>query len=140
MSNNRISINVQVLEVLAGQVQPKDEFTALVNAGIPDNSEIAAAMAEVMNADRKERVKAAAGEIIKLLRAADEAVNDGVSKIRGARAIERATKAKLDRISLARAYGVETNNMLPLLSALTGSEEHVVPASYKAKGKKPAAK
>lgn len=138
--SKRIDINVGVLEALAGQEQPKDEFTALLNAGVPDNSEIASAMAEVFANDRKERVKAAAGEIIKLLRVADSVVADNVTSIRNARLIERRAKAKLDRIALARTYGIETNNMLPLVSALSDDENHVVPSSYKPKGKKPLSK
>jgi len=122
-----------------------DELNA---AGVSEmlSEELKSALQEQIAQDRQENAKAAAREIIQVIRQSDEAITNHVLAIRELNRVIAQHKAKIEALNRARAYGSETQNFLPLAAltckheqlhelrqAVQTSEELFVPASFKPK-------
>lgn len=125
-------INVAVLSAVADK-GAADEFTALTSFSGTEQTEMAAAVKSMIAEDRASKVKSAAGEFVKILKLADQTTNIKVESVRAHRRKEAEELAALKRIDRAKAYGLETMNMMPLYSALAGNREHMVPDGWVAK-------
>lgn len=109
------SINTSVLARMA---DPKLE-SAYKKAGmssLPAN--IMQALETKLEKKREEAAGAAAEEIIKLYEAADTVIEANVNSIRDLRARIKQLKKQLDKISVAKNFGAETGNFLPLAKAM----------------------
>lgn len=108
-------------------------------------SGIKEALQEQLAEDQKNRAKAAAREIVELLKLHETSVERGVRQIRSYRSEIDSQKAHLTRINRAREYGMETSNFLPLAIALNQVRHHEltgvdsklfeVPSSWEPKAK-----
>lgn len=87
-------------------------------------SGIKEALAEQIAEDQKNRAKAAAREIVELLKLHEASVERGVRQIRSYRSEIDSQKAHLTRINRAREYGMETSNFLPLAITLNQVRHH----------------
>lgn len=76
------------------------------------------ALQEQLKAREKDAANQAASEIIALLGNAEQAVETQVKSIRRSRELIAQSKAQLEKIARAKAYGLETSNFLPLVHAL----------------------
>lgn len=76
------------------------------------------ALQEQLKAREKDAANQAASEIIALLGNAEQAVENQVKSIRRSRELIAQSKAQLDKIARAKAYGLATSNFLPLVHVL----------------------
>jgi hypothetical protein len=72
------------------------------------------ALADLQAQERKESAQAAAKEIVEVLKLANSQIEYQVGFIREARRQEEAAKKKIEAVNRAKAYGLETNNFVPL--------------------------
>lgn len=125
-----MSVNVQAFEALAVASQNDDlsKFNAL-----PTNLQTAvkAAQEEAM----KEASKSAANEIISLLKARQARTDKLVAQIRDLERQSKDLRAMIDDQIRAEAYGLSTNNFLPLVAEVQGL--HTIPAGLREKAKVP---
>lgn len=99
-----------------------NEFSTAGVTGLPDD--IQAALNEQLAEDAKARAKAAASEIIKLFRKADEVIEHSVLATRNYRAALKREKAFRDKINRAKAYGVASRNFIPLAILLNQANKN----------------
>ena len=108
-------INVSALERIANSSLNDDLNNADVQL-LPEN--IQAALKKQLKEEAENAASAAAGEIVKLLKQHDSAVEDLVREIRDYRkAIERRLAA-VKSLNNAKAFGLETSNFLPLAKSV----------------------
>ena len=88
--------------------------------------DIRGALNELQDAERKESAKQAAQEIVSLLKVASASVEFQVKEIRRARRLEESAKKSIAELARAKAYGLETNNFIPLGVLLGHVYEHNV--------------
>jgi hypothetical protein len=90
------------------------------------NIDLREALQDMQATQKKEAAIAAAKEVMGVLNAAETVIEDNVGNIRSARSIVENSKARIASINRAKAYGLETNNFVPL-GILIGSiyEHHV---------------
>lgn len=135
---NTNDINLNVIAELAKVGKANDEFDTMFESTI-ENSELAAALRESSEQDRKTKLTAAAVEIRKAIFAAEETIKSKVIGVREARCAERRLLAQIADIERAKAYGLETMNFVPLLALVSGSKllygnpASVIPADWKPK-------
>lgn len=72
------------------------------------------ALADLQAQERKESAQAAAKEIVDVLKLSNIQIEYQVGFIRDARRQEEAAKKKIEAVNRAKAYGLETNNFIPL--------------------------
>ena len=135
----KIEVNVAALEALAG-VNPADDLTKFDGMDGQFSGELAEALSALSREERQMKVKAAAAEILKLVQFSDEITACTVQRIRMLRREAQEQTEYLNKVALARAYGMETKNFMPLLSVLQGKNDHQVPKGWAAAAKKAAAK
>lgn len=99
----------------AGQ---KDDLSAF--DGLGDNSDLAAALAEMAAEEKKEAVKQSAKALLALFKQGQAEIESKVTQIRNLRRTEKDLKQQIDTINRARAYGSETGNYIPLTVLLGG--------------------
>ena len=80
------------------------------------SSEIGAALKEAFADERKATVKAAALQIVQIVKYANNVEQDLVNSIRHSRAMIARNKETLAKIKEAKAYGAATDNYIPLCS------------------------
>lgn len=124
--------NVDMGALAALVQQENDELDKLVGISSQESSAMSAALRDVFEAQKKAKITKAAGEVLKVLDAADSNLETTVKEIRSLRMRERAYLDKLKRITRAKEYAMATMNLLPLVSVLKGNSEHLVPDSWKA--------
>lgn len=109
--NHTTTLNTATLVKLAdpGYAREVEQFT-----GNTQDDGLKDAIQEALKNERKLQLESAANSIISLLRKADEATEQRVSQLRAIRKSEQDKLAELKKVSLARAYGKETNNWIPL--------------------------
>lgn len=102
--------------------KPQDEF-------VMDNlsSEIQAALSEAMADEKKLTAKAAAMEIMALVKETRDKENALVEEIRSLRRKETEIKAKLAKINEAKQYAQISSNYIPLALSIG----HTIPAHYR---------
>ena len=105
-----MAISVETLKKLAGRT---DDLSSLMMDALPEN--IKAALAEAQADELKNAAKAAASEILKLMKAANEKIEAHVTSIRDARKQIDRSKDRIEKIVRAREYALETNNWFPLI-------------------------
>lgn len=93
-----------------------DEYSSTMVDALPED--IRAALVEAQADERKNVAKAAAAEIINLMKAVDVRTESHVESIRSARRREAEAKANLSELSTAKAYALETNNWFPVMTLL----------------------
>ena len=76
--------------------------------------DIRGALTELQDAERKESAKAAAKEVMAFLQNTNGAIEFQVKEIRRARRLEETAKKSIEQLTRAKAYGLETNNFIPL--------------------------
>lgn len=114
-----MAISIETLKKLAGR---SDDLSPLISDALPEN--IKQALAEAQADEMKSAAKEAAGEIIKLIKAANTAIELNVTNIRSARKTIDSAKAKIDEIARAREYALETNNWFPLIMLVSDLSFH----------------
>jgi hypothetical protein len=72
------------------------------------------ALEELQTKQKKEAAQSAAQEVMKLLNEANCAIEDRVKMIQAARRQEASSKSRISEINKAKAYGLATNNFVPL--------------------------
>lgn len=108
-------INIEPLVQLADP-ETKKLYTEL---GLTmDDSGFAAELKELQDEEDKERRKAAAKEVLKVLANKREVALNKVSRIRDIRKEESRIKAGLKELDRAEAFGKSTGNFLPLVNEL----------------------
>jgi hypothetical protein len=95
------------------------EVVELGGSNIGLSSDLKEALAELQEKDRKESAKAAATEVMNLLKLAEGHIERKVEVIQNARRQEALAKKEILDFQKARAYGLATNNFVPL-AVLTG--------------------
>ena len=99
-----------------------DENEIMAELGLSDdtivNSEFSSALKEMQEEDRKKAMKNAAKEVIDLLKHTKSSTDQLVAEIRCVRQREKKLLGAVKQIQLAREYGAETSNYIPLLVAL----------------------
>lgn len=116
-------INVAALTQLAATVAEKNEM-ADFGISISNDAEIMALMAEEQAAARKESTRAAVREIMALDTAANEVMHQQFQIIRQLNQEVANARKKAQLITLARAYGADTRNYMPLMSILGLLQSH----------------
>lgn len=105
-----MAISVETLKKLAGRI---DDLSPLITDALPES--IKAALVEAQADELKNAAKQAAGEIIKLMKSANEKIETHVNAIRDARKQIDRSKDRIEKIARARDYALETNNWFPLI-------------------------
>ena len=115
--NKLIAVNVRALTDLAASTAEKE---ALANFGLPviHDAEIQAIMEEELAANRKEATRAAVKEIMAINSIADAELRNQFEAIRNANRVIAAARESAKNIALARAYGAETRDYIPLMVLL----------------------
>ena len=115
--NKLISVNVHALTDLAASTAEKE---ALAKFGLPviHDAEIQAIMEEELAANRKEATRAAVREIMAINSIADAELRAQFEAIRNANRVIAAARESAKNIALARAYGAETRDYIPLMMLL----------------------
>ena len=115
--NKLIAVNVHALTDLAASAAEKE---ALANFGLPviHDTEIQAIMEEELAANRKEATRAAVKEIMAINSIADAELRAQFEAIRNANRVIAAARESAKNITLARAYGAETRDYIPLMMLL----------------------
>ena len=115
--NKLISVNVHALTDLAASTAEKE---ALAKFGLPviHDAEIQAIMEEELAANRKEATRAAVREIMAINSIADAELRAQFEAIRNANRVIAAARESAKNITLARAYGAETRDYIPLMMLL----------------------
>ena len=115
--NKLISVNVHALTDLAASTAEKE---ALAKFGLPviHDTEIQAIMEEELAANRKEATRAAVREIMAINSIADAELRAQFEAIRNANRVIAAARESAKNIALARAYGAETRDYIPLMMLL----------------------
>lgn len=88
--------------------------------------DIREALTNLQAEERKQSAQDAAKVVMQYLKDASDRIEDNVDSIRSARRQEEAAKKSIDRINRAKAYGLETNNFVPLGVMLGRIYEHNV--------------
>lgn len=104
--------DIKVIVELAKQKTSSDEFNTAELVGLNDS--MATAVREALEEDRKNAVKAAAREVVSLIRSADAKKLALINEIRAIRLKEKELLAKLKSIDIATEYGNTTSNYVPL--------------------------
>lgn len=84
------------------------------------NLDLKEALTELQDQDRKTAARDAAKQILEVIKGADEQIESQVGEIQRARRLEAAAKKRILEIRKAKAYGLATNNFVPL-AVKTGS-------------------
>ena len=115
--NKLIAVNVHALTDLAASTAEKE---ALAKFGLPviHDAEIQAIMEEELAANRKEATRAAVREIMAINSIADAELRAQFEAIRNANRVIAAARESAKNIALARAYGAETRDYIPLMMLL----------------------
>ena len=115
--NKLIAVNINALTDLAAS---SDEKQALAAFGLPviHDAEIQAIMEEELAANRKEATRAAVKEIMAINSVADAELRAQFEAIRKANRVIAAARESAKNIALARAYGAETRDYIPLMMLL----------------------
>ncbi len=106
-------MNAELLLALAGGIK-KDDLSRFDQ--LP--SELQAALQEEQTEERKQAAKRAAREVMDLLKQSDNTSAALVTDIRRMRKAIDSHKANLERLNRTKAYGLKTNNFLPLADEL----------------------
>lgn len=107
-------INVSTLVALAS----KDSDLDLINGTEGLEAEIRTHLLEQIQEEKTGRAKEAARHILASIKRADHCINLAVESIRAARKQEKADKDYIEKVKHAKAYGLETNNFIPLLALI----------------------
>lgn len=133
-----MDINTNAIEQLT-TVNRKDDLSKYDNLP-PD---IYTALQVKLDRRKHKAAEDAAEEIVKLIDLAENVIDQNVKKVREIRRSEKSLLRGIQQIDLARAYGLDTNNFLPLLAALgfevpvtEGSDQVVTVADIPEKEKK----
>ena len=110
--------DVNVIAELAKQKNSVDEFNTAELVGLNDS--MATAVREALDEDRKNAVKAAAKEVVTLIKSSATKKLDLINEIRAIRLKEKELLAKLKNIDAATEYGNQTSNYLPLAVQVGG--------------------
>lgn len=115
--NKLIAVNVHALTDLAASTAEKEALAAF---GLPviHDAEIQAIMEEELAANRKEATRAAVKEIMAINSVADAELRAQFEAIRNANRVIAAARESAKNIALARAYGAETRDYIPLMVLL----------------------
>ena len=115
--NKLIAVNVHALTDLAASTTEKEALAAF---GLPviHDAEIQAIMEEELAANRKEATRAAVREIMAINSIADAELRAQFEAIRNANRVIAAARECAKNIALARAYGAETRDYIPLMMLL----------------------
>lgn len=126
-----------------------DEFTRLV---VGENAALSAAVNDLIAGQQAESTRANAKIIVGVLTEAKNELGNLVDQIRSLRRQEKIVKEKIEAVERAQAYGLETNNFLPLAVMLShdsasyftdevdNADVLKVPANWVPKAEKPAKK
>jgi len=101
-------------------------------AGVAEmlSDDLKEALKEQIDEERSANVKAAAREIIEIIRKSEEHITAHVLSIRDLNRLIATHKAKIEELNRARAYGSETQNFLPLATlVVSGFSEQMELAS-----------
>ena len=107
------SININALVSLADSATAEEAKNFEV---LP--VEIKEALKKEMDDRREQQAASAAKTIISILDSHDSAIVSGVTELKRLRAREAAQKASMAKLNMARQYGLDTNNFLPLANML----------------------
>ena len=115
--NKLIAVNISALADLAASSAEKQALAAF---GLPviHDAEIQAIMEEELAANRKEATRAAVKEIMAINSIADAELRAQFEAIRNANRAIAAARESAKNIALARAYGAETRDYIPLMMLL----------------------
>lgn len=107
-------MNVQTILRLSQKGAEKDfeEY----GVGLPPH--ILEALKEEIAKDKKDAAMAAAKEIVAVLKYSDDTVTRAINEIRLMKAKIKSIKGRLNKITVARKYGEQTGNFVPLVMAL----------------------
>lgn len=136
--------DVNVIAELAKQKTSSDEFNTAELVGLNDS--MATAVREALEEDRKTAVKAAAREVVSLIKSADAKKLALINEVRSIRLKEKELLAKLKNIDVATEYGNSTSNYLPLaiqvgnVSRIPADVQHLTKVPENFTQKKPATK
>lgn len=115
-----MAVSIETMKKLAGHT---DDLSPLITDALPES--IKAALVEAQADELKSAAKQAAGEIIKLMKSANVAIEAHVTSIRDARKQIDRSKDRIEKIARARDYALETNNWFPLImltESMSGSQ------------------
>jgi anti-sigma28 factor (negative regulator of flagellin synthesis) len=135
MDANVILNGINLNAIFALSEKQGDEFDALLDMGKTGN-ELHDALRDALTADKKQALAATAKDLVSLIKAGENSLKNSVQAIRTARQTERAHMARVKALEQAIQYGKETMDMKPLVCVITGTHQHTVPASWKAKNAK----
>lgn len=111
-------INVAVLTALAD----KEMSDELASFGVTDlagvNDELSTLINDAFAEERANANKAAARDIVALIKESNTEITANVQELRAVRRREAAISNRIANINRARAYGLETKNFIPLMVAL----------------------
>ena len=120
----QVKFNVETLMALA-QVNVKDEYSQY--DALPAN--IQAALKRKMKEQEDAKAEAAAESVLYLLNASDKSIKHRVDRIRALRREVDMLEVEITRIGRSKAYGLQTQNFVPLAAAL-GFVNHAVPGAH----------
>jgi hypothetical protein len=112
--NQMSTINLSTLVALA-QPTHSDEFTQKAASIAP--GKLGDKIQYLLQRKEDEKMDAAAETIVNLIKLSDDNITESVARIRAARQLIAAEKAKIEQIEMACAFGSETMNYIPLLKA-----------------------
>ena len=131
--NKLIAVNISALTDLAASSAEKE---ALASFGLPviHDAEIQAIMEEELASSRKEATRAAVKEIMAINSVADVELRSQFEIIRNANRVIAAARETAKKIALARAYGAETRDYIPLMLLLGApvpyEQRHPIPVEW----------
>jgi len=109
-----------------------EEITAYTNKAAVTGDTFDVALAELTREEEAKRVKASAADVLSLFREADTYITNQVQSARELRRQADNMIKKVKEISIAREYGTETRNYLPLAILVGKLHSYNIPASNKA--------
>lgn len=131
--NKFLGVNINALTDLAASSVEKQ---ALADFGLPviHDAEIQAIMEEELAASRREATRAAVKEIIAINNVADAELRAQFEAIRLANRTIAVARENAKNIALARAYGAETRDYIPLMVLLgapvPNDQRHPIPGEW----------
>lgn len=133
--NSIDTVSVKTISALAMTTDEKEEIKSF---GIPitNDKELAEILEEEQTNQRKDAVRAAARQLINLDKVAVAHLQQQFNAIKLLNRELAAARRKVEKTTLARAYGAETRNYMPLAfllgSVVSGDDIHltIIPAEW----------
>ena len=126
-----LTINPENLVSLANGVNNKENIPELKGYDVKNigNDALRDAMVRRKQKAQEELIESAAEQLVGVLAATDDAIQNQLAELRRVRDTEKQILASIKNLNLAQAYANKTSNFIPLMEAL-GLKPNNAPASY----------